>query len=52
MNFNFGEISLSDILAAADPEDDLKTDLFVDEINAYSFLYPVEIPGKKFAFKW
>jgi hypothetical protein len=24
----------------------------VDEINAYSFLYPVELPGKKFSFKW
>ena len=24
----------------------------VDEINAYSYLYPVELPSKKFVFKW
>lgn len=25
---------------------------FSDEINAYSYLYPVELPSKKFVFKW
>lgn len=24
----------------------------VDEINAYSYLYPEELPSKKFLFKW
>ncbi|XP_011623385.2 psbP domain-containing protein 5, chloroplastic [Amborella trichopoda] len=26
--------------------------LQVDDINAYSFLYPVQLPSKKFTFKW
>ncbi|KAH9760955.1 PsbP domain-containing protein 5 [Citrus sinensis] len=25
---------------------------FVDEINAYTYLYPMELPSKKFLFKW
>ncbi|MED6180033.1 PsbP domain-containing protein 5, chloroplastic, variant 2 [Stylosanthes scabra] len=25
---------------------------FEDELNAYSYLYPVELPSKKFVFKW
>ncbi|XP_078432248.1 psbP domain protein (Mog1/PsbP/DUF1795-like photosystem II reaction center PsbP family protein) [Wolffia australiana] len=41
----------SEISAATEQENDVKTTKFVDEINAYSFVFPVEIPGKK-AFKW
>ncbi|XP_061346229.1 psbP domain-containing protein 5, chloroplastic [Gastrolobium bilobum] len=33
-------------------EEELKMASFVDEINAYSYLYPVEFPSKKFVFKW
>ncbi|CAA2971015.1 psbP domain-containing 5, chloroplastic [Olea europaea subsp. europaea] len=33
-------------------EEELKMDLAVDDINAYSYLYPIELPSKKFVFKW
>ncbi|KAL2543851.1 PsbP domain-containing protein 5 [Forsythia ovata] len=33
-------------------EEKLKMDLVVDDINAYSYLYPIEWPSKKFVFKW
>ncbi|XP_021893465.1 psbP domain-containing protein 5, chloroplastic isoform X2 [Carica papaya] len=33
-------------------EEDLKMAPFVDEINAYTYLYPVELPSNKFVFKW
>ncbi|GAB2233474.1 hypothetical protein Drorol1_Dr00002697 [Drosera rotundifolia] len=33
-------------------EEDLKMAELVDVINAYTYLYPVERPSKKFAFKW
>ncbi|TXG62079.1 hypothetical protein EZV62_013442 [Acer yangbiense] len=33
-------------------EEDLKMASFVDEINAYSYMYPAELPSKKFLFKW
>ncbi|PON53077.1 PsbP family [Parasponia andersonii] len=33
-------------------EEDLKMVPLVDEINAYSYLYPVELPSKKFLLKW
>ncbi|TMW94297.1 hypothetical protein EJD97_010468 [Solanum chilense] len=33
-------------------EEELKMGSSVDDINAYSYLYPIEIPSKKFAFKW
>ncbi|KAJ6330083.1 hypothetical protein OIU76_008837 [Salix suchowensis] len=32
--------------------EDLKMDSVVDEINAYTYSYPVELPSKKFLFKW
>lgn len=38
--------------AAIELDGDVKMDLLVDDINAYSFLYPTELPGKKFSFKW
>ncbi|KAF7817206.1 psbP domain-containing protein 5, chloroplastic [Senna tora] len=33
-------------------EEELKMASFVDEINAYSYMYPVELPSKNFLFKW
>ncbi|XP_015085517.1 psbP domain-containing protein 5, chloroplastic [Solanum pennellii] len=33
-------------------EEELKMGSSVDDINAYSYLYPIEIPSKKFVFKW
>ncbi|XP_012078610.1 psbP domain-containing protein 5, chloroplastic isoform X1 [Jatropha curcas] len=33
-------------------EEDLKMDSSVDEINAYTYLYPVELSSKNFRFKW
>ncbi|KAK4490936.1 hypothetical protein RD792_001656 [Penstemon davidsonii] len=33
-------------------EEELKMDLKVDETNAYSYLYPTELPFDKFVFKW
>ncbi|XP_042519978.1 psbP domain-containing protein 5, chloroplastic isoform X2 [Macadamia integrifolia] len=39
-------------VALAEPEGDVKMSSVVDEINAYSFLYPVELPSKKYIFKW
>ncbi|KAL6615589.1 hypothetical protein ACP70R_037859 [Stipagrostis hirtigluma subsp. patula] len=33
-------------------DEDVKMATQVDEINSYSFLYPVELPGQKFSFKW
>ena len=33
-------------------EEDLKMASMVDEINAYSYLYPLELPSKKSFLKW
>ncbi|EEF45948.1 psbP domain-containing protein 5, chloroplastic isoform X2 [Ricinus communis] len=33
-------------------EEDLKMEPLVDEINAYTYLYPVKVPSTKFLFKW
>ncbi|CAN1218514.1 hypothetical protein LINPERPRIM_LOCUS1343 [Linum perenne] len=41
-------LPFSDCLA----EDDLKMASMVDEINAYSYSYPMELQSKKFSFKW
>lgn len=38
--------------AAVGTDDEIKMASLVDDINAYSFLYPVELPLKKFVFKW
>lgn len=32
--------------------EELKMGSSVDDINAYSYLYPIELPSKKFFFKW
>ncbi|WOL00355.1 psbP domain-containing protein 5, chloroplastic isoform X1 [Canna indica] len=45
-------LPISDLYAAVDLDDDVKMELLVDDINAYSFMYPVKLPAKKFAFKW
>jgi len=43
---------ISESYAAMETDEDVKMNTQVDKINAYSFLYPVELPGKKFSFKW
>lgn len=45
-------LPISDLRASVELDEDVKMDLLVDDINAYSFLYPVKLPAKKFAFKW
>nr|AKM76456.1 DUF1795-like photosystem II reaction center PsbP family protein [Francoa sonchifolia] len=46
--------SLSVILPppGSSAEEMIKMASVVDEINAYTYLYPVELPSKKFLFKW
>lgn len=39
-------------VAGSVAEEDLRMDALVDEINAYTYLYPVELPSKKVLFKW
>ena len=41
-----------DLHAEIELDKDVKMALNVDDINAYSFLYPLELPAKKFTFKW
>ncbi|KAF5952411.1 hypothetical protein HYC85_010355 [Camellia sinensis] len=31
---------------------EVKMTSMVDDMNAYSYLYPVELPSRKFVFKW
>ncbi|OUZ99694.1 Photosystem II PsbP [Macleaya cordata] len=38
--------------AAVETDKEVKMALVVDDINAYSFMYPLELPSKKFVFKW
>ncbi|XP_008675361.1 psbP domain-containing protein 5, chloroplastic isoform X2 [Zea mays] len=45
-------LPISGAYAVMETNEDVKMNTQVDEINAYSFLYPVELPGKKFSFKW
>uniref|UniRef100_A0A0F7GYK8 Photosystem II reaction center PsbP family protein n=1 Tax=Cypripedium formosanum TaxID=53042 RepID=A0A0F7GYK8_9ASPA len=45
-------LSSSDLHAGIELDEDVKMTSLVDDINAYSFLYPVELPGKNFSFKW
>lgn len=33
-------------------QEDVKWASLIDEINAYSYSYPLELPSKKFVFKW
>ncbi|XP_059460893.1 psbP domain-containing protein 5, chloroplastic [Corylus avellana] len=46
--------SLSIMLPSLDSlaEEELKMTSLVDDVNSYSYLYPVELPSKKFLFKW
>ena len=48
----FGLDDPAESYAAAELDDDVKMATLVDETNAYSFLYPVEMPGKKSKFRW
>ncbi|KAG8056177.1 hypothetical protein GUJ93_ZPchr0001g33096 [Zizania palustris] len=45
-------LPISDSHAVSEADEEVKMAMLVDKINAYSFLYPVELPGKKFTFKW
>ncbi|KAH6760653.1 PsbP domain protein photosystem II reaction center PsbP family [Perilla frutescens var. hirtella] len=51
-------LGLSSSLSLAFPtlgsaeEEELKMDVHVDEINAYSYMYPTSLPSDKFVFKW
>ncbi|XP_047966565.1 psbP domain-containing protein 5, chloroplastic-like [Salvia hispanica] len=45
-------LSLAFPVLGAGAEEELKMDLFVDETNAYSYLYPKALPSDKFVFKW
>ncbi|VAI80780.1 unnamed protein product [Triticum turgidum subsp. durum] len=47
-------ITVAESCAAATEVDDdgVKMAMLVDETNAYSFLYPVQLPGKKTSFRW
>ncbi|KAK9149507.1 hypothetical protein Scep_008264 [Stephania cephalantha] len=40
------------VFAATELVEHVKMASMVDDINAYSFMYPVKLPSKKFAFKW
>ncbi|KAK9682566.1 hypothetical protein RND81_10G082400 [Saponaria officinalis] len=40
------------VLPEVGAEEDVKMADFVDDINAYSYSYPVELPSKKRVFKW
>ncbi|KAL8063453.1 hypothetical protein ABFX02_01G026900 [Erythranthe guttata] len=33
-------------------DEEVKMDLLVDDVNAYSYLYPTKLPSEKFDFKW
>ena len=39
-------------LAVTLAEEEPKMASFLDEINAYSYMYPVELPSDNFTFKW
>ncbi|KAF3621433.1 PsbP domain-containing protein 5, chloroplastic [Capsicum annuum] len=48
----FSEETLAWLYAGRSAEEELKMASSVDDINAYSYLYPIEMPSKKFVFKW
>lgn len=41
-----------DLHAEVELDEDVRVASLVDDINAYSFLYPLQLPAKKFTFKW
>ncbi|XP_015937238.1 psbP domain-containing protein 5, chloroplastic [Arachis duranensis] len=50
--FGLTSLSLTSPLSVTLAEEEPKMASFEDELNAYSYLYPVELPSKKFVFKW
>ncbi|KAK9102137.1 hypothetical protein Sjap_019391 [Stephania japonica] len=42
----------SGVFAQTEQVENVKMASMVDDINAYSFMYPAELPSKKFSFKW
>jgi hypothetical protein len=51
---DFAILSCLAVALAGDEElqQDPKMASFLDEVNAYSYLYPLELPSKNFVFKW
>ncbi|XP_042458400.1 psbP domain-containing protein 5, chloroplastic-like [Zingiber officinale] len=45
-------LPVSDVHAMVELDDDVKMEVLTDDINAYSFLYPIKLQAKNFAFKW
>jgi hypothetical protein len=45
-------LPFSEVALAEEEQQEPKMASFLDETNAYSYLYPVELPSKKFVFKW
>ncbi|KAK7283050.1 hypothetical protein RIF29_12290 [Crotalaria pallida] len=45
-------LTLTTPLSVSLAEEEPKMASFIDEVNAYSYLYPVELPSRKFVFKW
>ncbi|XP_009606397.1 psbP domain-containing protein 5, chloroplastic [Nicotiana tabacum] len=45
-------LSLIFPLSGFSAEEELKMGSSVDDVNSYSYLYPIELPSKKFVFKW
>ncbi|XP_074590506.1 psbP domain-containing protein 5, chloroplastic isoform X2 [Curcuma longa] len=51
-SFRRRDLLLSDVHAMVELDDDVKMEVLTDDINAYSFLYPVKLQAKNIAFKW
>lgn len=45
-------LPVSESYADTELDDEVNMAMLVDETNAYSFLYPVQLPGKKLPFRW
>ncbi|KAG8375521.1 hypothetical protein BUALT_Bualt10G0108400 [Buddleja alternifolia] len=45
-------LSLIFPISGSGAQEELKMDLMVDDINAYSYLYPTELPSNKSILKW
>ncbi|XP_027355219.1 psbP domain-containing protein 5, chloroplastic [Abrus precatorius] len=50
--FGLTSVSLTLPLSVTLAEEEPKMASFLDETNAYSYLYPIELPSDNFSFKW
>ncbi|KAI4384310.1 hypothetical protein MLD38_002483 [Melastoma candidum] len=48
----FPSLGYAELAATEEGEGGLRLESQVDEINSYSYSYPVELPSKKLVFKW